>query len=331
MIIVNLLIMKNKFALIIFLYFLPGLIFAQKDNGKIKIAILDFTNPKDEHGNTLQVVSYLQELVNREFTNRQNFIILDRISFSKVSEELKTETDESFINSKLVETGRQYGAQYIVTGIVTQGNWVQNSSVVPVNSAYPNGPQKTVYTYTVNISFSLKLIDLSTGQSAFDESITCTNSAYSTAEALNNDYGIASCRIKYAIMKMFPVGIHIIQLDEVDSKGRLKKVLIDQGDDLFSENTAHGGPCENGGKPDTKTTFGERFSALFTKKKGTTISVILPEILNVNGKEYKREKEIGRLEVEKIEGQVSTCIVLEGDKEIMADFNAGKDLKLKIL
>jgi hypothetical protein len=318
--------MKKKLSFIVLVLFLPVLIFAQKEGDKIKIAILDFANPKDAQGNTLQIVAHLQELVATEFTNRQKFIILDRSAFAKVNEEINTETNESFVNSKLVETGRQYGAQYIVTGIVTQGNWVQTQ--VPVNAAYPYGAQKAAY--TVNISFSVKLIDIGTGQSTFDQTITCSNTGNTAVEALNSDYDIASCRIKYAILKMFPADIHIIKLDEIDGRGRLKKVLIDRGEDLFSENTAHGGPCDNGGKADQKKGF-EAFTALFNKKKGTTLSVIQIEVLNVNGKEYKREKEIGQLEVEKIEGPVTSCIVKNGDKEIKDSFNAGVSLVIKIL
>jgi hypothetical protein len=53
--------------------------------------------------------------------------------------------------------------------------------------------------------------------------------------------------------------------------------------------------------------------------------------MTVNGKEVKREKELGRLKLKEVQGEVSICEVDKGAKEIKEKLNASTRLLVKIL
>lgn len=55
------------------------------------------------------------------------------------------------------------------------------------------------------------------------------------------------------------------------------------------------------------------------------------EVLTVNGKEAKREKEIGTLKLKDVQGDFSVCEVTDGAKEIQEMVNNNQKVLLKIL
>jgi hypothetical protein len=316
--------MKKLITVALAWLFFPALIFAQAGNDKTVVAIVNFTSSNDSDQNAANALASIKQLVTKEIGGRQNFTVLDHSLFSSVEQSLAGVTDEAQVYKQLSDAAQQNGGQWVVTGKITQYTEQQNTA--PVNALDPNSAQ--VANFIETISFSISLIDVVTSTSKFTETYTYSSSGPNAMAALNKDYAYAACKIKYAALKMFPIEVHIIKLDEIDKHGKLKKVLVDQGESVFSGTMANGGGC--GDQPASPPKWGD-LGGIF-KKKRIEMEVDLVDVLKVNGKDYTQQKPIGKLAVDKTEGaDLTSCIVVDGDKEIMDAFNGSKNIKIKIL
>ena len=99
---------------------------------KTVIAVLPFVT-------NLQGVNpdLVQEMVTQQFVKTGRFDIVDRSKFQKVITELNVQKSEEFLNSKIVDQGKLLGAQYLVTGVVTQMNPSTREIVSTTTALYP--------------------------------------------------------------------------------------------------------------------------------------------------------------------------------------------------
>lgn len=310
---------KTLLTVLTFVTFLQ-ISFARQTEEKVLIAVLPFIGSSTAQSN---YVSAIQEYVSKEFIGKSRFEIVDRSKFTSVLKELNIQKSEEFLNSKIVEQGRLSGAQYLVTGIVSDAG--MKSVVQEKLTTYggkPTGGTHTEIEYQGTISFSFQVIEVATSKAIYQENINA-KSGTSALSGEGNAMQTALCKIKKpiktALLKLFPPEISIIQIESKTKKGLPEKVLISAGNSFFDEEKTK----------DCVFEIDEKITNLF-KKTGIFLKVYEVEVMNVNGKEIKREKEVGKLKLDEVQGDVSICKVDDGAKEIMERMAGGKKLYLKI-
>ncbi len=293
--------------------------YCQSDE-KTSIAILPFIN-NTANGNNYTGV--MQDMVTKEFVKTSRFAILDRSKFKKVMEELNVQKSEEFLNSKVVEQGRLLGAQYMVTGVLNQIETKKETktSLNSITKAY-----NTETAWSADVRFSFQVIDVATSSAVYAENISATNGAGHAAQssdAVDNAICKLKKQVRAAVMKLFPQEILIISVEKKDRHGMPEQVLISAGSSFFDENYKKGNECETG--------LVDKLGGIFAKKDVVKLKVIEIEILDVGGKEMKREKVIGMLKLEKVEGDFSVCKVDDGEKDIQEHLDSKKKMFVKIL
>lgn len=289
-----------------------------QDAEKTTIAVLPFVNGS---GTNTSYASVVQDYVTKEIIKGQRFDILDRSKFKKVLEELNIQKSEEFINSKIVEQGKLSGAQYIVTGVLTHLGTNKSSNTIVDTKGRPT----TTETWNAEIKFSFQVIDVATSRAALQENFSGVSSANTSEIAAQEN---AQCKVnkqvKYAIMKLFPQEIEIISIEKSSKKGMPEEVLISAGTNYFGENFQKGDECS--GVLNVSNMIGGLF-----KKETVRFKVYEVETMTVNGKSIKRERELGKLSLKKVEGDVSICDVNDGEKQILDKLNAKQRILVKII
>ena len=291
-----------------------------QDDDKITIAILPFVasvNVSDGYKNAVQ------ETVTKEFVSKSRFNIVDRSKFESVIKELNIQKNDEFLNSKVVDQGKLLGAQYMVTGVISELKVNHDTKQIPIDPSKPLGARTTATTYHGVINFSYQVIDVTTSRAVYSENINVVGNGVTNAneaEAISNALCKLKAPVKQAVLKQFPPEILIVQIEKSTKKGLPEKVLISAGNNMFDEEK---GSC-GGGVVDLNV--GNLF-----KKKGTYLKVTAIESLTINGKESKREKDIGKLRLEDVQGDVSVCDVTDGAKEIQDGLNEKKKLLIRVL
>ena len=300
--------MKNL-LLTFTLIFQIFLAFAQSE--KTSIAVLPFINSVDRSNSG----NLFQEMVTKEFVKTGRFDIVDRTKFQKVMDELNVQKSEEFLNSKIVDQGKLLGAQYLVTGVITQ---VNSSSQNMVNNSIPS----TIWKHTIR--FSYQVIDVETGRAVYSENIGSENTAAhqgNQSDAMDNAQCLLRKQIRNAVMKEFPEEIQIVKIEKTNKKGLPDEVLISAGTNFFDADSK-GNECDKG--------IIDKIN-IFKKKDVVRLKAYEIEVLTVNGKESKREKEIGMLKLKDVQGDFSVCEVTDGAKEIQDMVNGNQKILLKIL
>lgn len=284
---------------------------------KITLAVLPFVAST---GVSQANADAVQATVTKEFISKPRFTTVDRSKFEAVIKELNIQKSEEFLNSKIVEQGKLAGAQYLVTGVVSEAKMNAINKTVPVDYNKPLGAQRTVTYSQGSVKLAYQVIDVTTGTAMYQENINVTGSESASAneaEALSNALCVLKSSVKNAILKEFPPEIQVVQVEKTDKKGLPDKVLISAGSNMFDE-------AKNSGCATIDLT------SIF-KKKGVQMKMYQVDILNINGKESKREKEIGILRLDDVQGDVSVCDVVHGAKEVQTELAAGKKILVKVL
>src|SRR6185437_16241313 len=126
---------------------------------------------------------------------------------------------------------------------------------------------------------------------------------------------------RYAVMKEFPQEIQIVKVEKISKKGLPDEVLISAGSGFFDADSK-GNECDKG--------LVDKIN-IFKKKDVVKLEAYQIEMLTVNGKEAKREKQIGTLKLKEVQGDFSVCEVTDGAKEIQDMVNSNQKVLLKIL
>lgn len=283
-----------KKTLLLILLFVAVLVNAQRKT----IAITKFetiSNIPDKY------VKAIQTKVVETFQHTNRFNIVDRTSFDKVKQEKELQKSEEFMDGKVVAQTSMEGADAIVAGVV-------NGVDFGIQRVKLQDGSYSEY-YVCNMSLSLKVIDVATGQVLGSKVLTPKRSFMGSILSQSTGYGpktkdkafsITLARMQKPIDKFvaeyFPIVTSIIEITDA-KKNYARKVLLNTGE-----------------------TNGTRKNQIFY--------VYELKELKVNGKKIIRKLEIGKLKITKVEGdEVSEAKVSKGGKAIFEKFNAGAKIE----
>lgn len=277
--------MKQKFFAIVLSIFIINTIAAQDKTG---VGILPFSYVSGSA--SYEDVNSIQETVTNAFVKTKRFNIVDRSKMEALRAEKDLQKSEDFLDGKVIQQGISLGANYLISGHVISA------------SAERMITSEGVVTYRAQLSISLKIIDVATGQVIQSENIQPK-----AGSALGGMLGTAPSTPQAAIAKAikgiedkiddfvganFPANFPIVEIQEKDSKGAATKLMIAGG-------------------------------SSFGLKKGDKLKVVEILVVDVAGKKLERKKEIGEIKISKVEDEnFSICSVGEGGSEINSKFES---------
>jgi len=240
----------------------------------------------------------VKQYVISAFQNSGRFQVLDRTSTDKISEEIRLQRSREYISNSMVSESKKLGAKYILTGDID----------ILTAEEKEHGD---VSTYSANVSFLIKIIDIEKNAILASEQIRSkagglvgmmrgrTGSPLDAVDgALKNQVKKIDKFIEKNFGKTLVEG-QIVEITE-SSKGQAKKVLI---------------TIE---------------SSVVVAKKNKFI-VFIPTETTVAGKTKIRDRKLGELQVELVEDEeFSICKVKDGGGEIMAEIKAGNTVYVKL-
>lgn len=244
-----------------------------------------------------QYESGVYEAVSGGFVESGRFIIVDRSVWGNIQQERDLQKGEEFLDSKIAEQGKSLGAESIVIGSINE---------IKTTSGVSNYGTKV---YGASISISLKVVNVSTGESSASTSIFGSSGFFMAATSPVQAIVWAQNSLKKKtaewIGKTFPVKAKIAKVLEQSDKKGITKILIAGGSGAGI-------------------------------KEGRDIKVVYYEDVEVDGKKIARTVEFAMLKVTKVEDEnFSECSVkgmpkskTEAGLEMKRLMDEGKDLYL---
>ena len=239
----------------------------------------------------------IYEKVKQAFIATNRFEIVDRKNFEKINSEKELQKTENFLNSDIVAQANAKGAEQLVTGRVIYVNYTKHAT-------------ESSFYYDCNISFSLDVLDVETGQVIYSATLKPEDSflnsvlksslgANSTpAKAFDNSLIRMQKYIDAFIENYFPIHTQILEIVEI-KKEEAKEVLLNVGTQTGTQ-------------------------------KNDKYSVIEITTYEVGVKSIKREIEIGELKVTDVQGaEISSAKVTKGGEAILEKFQSNAKLLCK--
>ena len=274
--------------LLLSLIFSTSYAFAQGGK-KPTIAILPFQN-----GPNVRVAdaSALAQKVESAFINSKRFTVIERSNFEQIYKELEAQKAEVYLNStNLAKQGELIGASQLVVG--------------NVSSVSAEGT-----------SFNIKIVDISTGETIGSKTISDFNKRNNASklgaaaklltggknnaivdQASNSVGGVLlniDKEIQEFINETFALTYEIVEITK--SKGNEATELMIVGGTL------------NG------------------LSSGDPLEIIREHTINAGGKQLKQKTTIGKIKVDKVQGDVTLCKVSSGGKEIKELFSPSNNV-----
>lgn len=261
--------------------------------GKTTIGIVPFKNSTSTryHYNTKsKEITAIQDAVTEVFLATKRFSLVEREKMDQVRGEKQLQQNEDFIDGQVIEQSKSLGAQYIVTGNVSKAEEETSQMRAPIAG--------TITSRTADIAFSIKVIDVTTGE------IVATNSFTSSGRG-KNSFEDAVNRSKPDIERFirdnFKITGSIASVEEKNAAGDATKVLLACGSAI-------------GMKP------------------GCAFKVYEAKELTVDNKKLTRKVTLGRIVVDKVEDEnFSVCSVTEGGAAIAQKLAANAKVKCEII
>ena len=290
---------------LIFFLFTGTKIYAQD---AIHIGILPF-DAVDNNANSVKEL--VQQEVTSCFANKGRFFLLDRAITEKLKAELERVKQSSSAYAKIVaDQGRQANAEFLITGKV--------SSIVPGTSSTTNYLGKKTTTYHGTLHLGLQINTVETGKVFDQDAITVTSREFDSDNP-GDIFDNALCKLKVEIQKkvrnLFTSSITIIGVDK-EKNGIPQKVIINAGKEIFDNG-------KNSNCDGTNTLTG-----IFASKK-VYLDIISQEDYKYGNITSKREKKIGELKIDEVQGDITVCTVTKGDKELKTYMDQKKALIIK--
>lgn len=224
----------------------------------------------------------LTEIIIDGIVKSNRFRVVDRSHFDHILTEENLQKGESFIDGLVVEQGKKLGAEYIVTGNLT------NASADPrYRKETVNGKQRDVFAgYNAHVSFTLKVMDVRTGEiiasDVFDNrsgSIWIFDALYGNKEqAISQALKNGRRHVYGFIDKYFPLSMKIFEVAR-EKRGYAREVVI------------------TGGKEKGL-------------KVGQWLKVVHLSRVTLDGKQVERKKPLGWIQVTSVDDEnFSTCKV----------------------
>lgn len=284
---------KQIFSLLVMLTFC-SYSFGQN---KTLIGIVPFKSPVQNNNayysrssTSLEYTIAIQDAVSDAFLKTKRFSLVEREKMDQLKSEKNLQKDEDFIDGQVIEQSKSLGAQYVVLGNISKANLETKQTNIPYAG--------TTTSYVSEISFSIRIVDVSTGEIIASNSFSKTAKGKSAFEEALKEI---KPEIEIFIKENFKVVVSIANVEEKNSNGDITKVLISGGSST--------GVSEN------------------NQFKVFEVSELL-----VDGKKLMRKKTIGKIVVAKVEDEnFSLCNVLEGGADIAKKMEAGAKIKCELL
>jgi curli biogenesis system outer membrane secretion channel CsgG len=239
----------------------------------------------------------IYEKVKQAFIATNRFEIVDRKNFEKINSEKELQKTENFLNSDIVAQANAKGAEQLVTGRVIYVNYTKHTT-------------ESSFYYDCNISFSLDVLDVETGQVIYSATLKPEDSFLNSvlksslggnntqAKAFDNSLIRMQKYIDAFIENYFPIHTQILEIVEI-KKEEAKEVLLNVGTQTGTQ-------------------------------KNDKYSVIEITTYEAGGKSIKREVEIGELKVTDVQGaEISSAKVSKGGEAILEKFQSNAKLLCK--
>jgi hypothetical protein len=274
----------------------------------IHIGILPFDAADNNAHNIKDLV---QQQVTSCFANKGRFFLLDRAVTEKLKNELERVKETSSAYAKIVaDQGHQANAEFLITGKV--------NSMVPGTSTTTNYLGKKTTTYHATLHLSLQINTVETGKVYNQEAITVTSREFENDNP-GDIFDNALCKLKVEIQKkvrnLFASSITIVGVDK-EKNGVLQKVIVNAGKEIF----------ENGKNSNCDGT--STIAAIFASKK-VYLDVFTVEDYKYGNITSKRERKVGELKIDEVQGDITVCTVTKGDKELKTYMDQKKTLIVK--
>ncbi len=244
---------------------------------------------------SVKYIKAIEDKVKEAFYSTNRFDIVDRTNYKKIKEEKELQKSEDFMDGRTVGQTNLEGAEQLVTGSISQIDIIKKYT-------------EESYYYECNISFSLQVIDVATGQVLASELIRPKQSLIggvwsaslgesgTPEKAFYNALKGTQKAINKFVGKHFPVITLIIEISEASSN-KAKILLINTGN-------------------------------LNGAKKNQKFQVVELVNMKVGDKEIVRTIEIGEIKITKVEGEeISVAKVIKGGGAIFSKFNSGAKIE----
>jgi curli biogenesis system outer membrane secretion channel CsgG len=132
-----------------------------------KIAIKTFENPAEYSRSTIG--DGLTEILTTELQNTGKFNVLERTHVDELTKEMDFGTSGYAKGNSFAQKGNLLGAQYILTGKVTNFSYVENAGTRQKVNLFGPNTLETVYQQRADVRVDFRLIDVSTGETVISE------------------------------------------------------------------------------------------------------------------------------------------------------------------
>lgn len=267
---------------------------------KTLIGIVPFKSATQEEGgfsmrsssnSSSEFKTAIQDAVADAFLKTKRFSMVEREKMDQLKTEKNLQKDEDFIDGQVIEQSKSLGAQYVVLGNVSKAKVESKETVLPVVG-------RSVSSNVAEIAFSIRIVDVATGEIIASNSFNKTGKGKNAFEATLEDI---KPEIELFIKNNFKVTVSIASIEEKGGSGEATKVLISGG------------------------------SSTGVLEKNTFKVYELSE-LTVDGKKLTRKKTIGKVIVAKVEDEnFSVCTVVEGGADIAKKIDGGAKIKCELI
>ncbi|MBA3828402.1 MAG: hypothetical protein H0X33_05655 [Taibaiella sp.] len=163
----------------------------------------------------------IEDAVSDAFLAAKRFTLVDRTKMEQIKSEKTLQKNDDFIDGTVVEQSASLGAQYLVTGNVSEEGEDQTRTSLPYGGS--------VTINNAKCAFSIKVIDVATGEIVASQSFSGKghgNNAFSNAlEKIKPE-------IEGFIRDNFKLTASVAEVEEKNTKGDAIKVLISGGSSM---------------------------------------------------------------------------------------------------
>lgn len=205
------------FAKVISIIILSQFCYSQNDD-RIVVGVQKFTSDFET-----KFTSSITETVAEMLTKSKRFHVVDRTSIEQVSDELKLQRTEDFIDSdRTTQQGVMVGADYVLTGNIRHINVTRIKNV-----------DGSVGGYRASLSFTLKRLETSTGvtEESHDFASKGAKKALSPERAVDEAIRMLEPSLQEYFTISFPVIVDIVKI--LKTKGTSAKTVLISGGDLY--------------------------------------------------------------------------------------------------
>jgi hypothetical protein len=263
--------------------------------GKQAIGIVPFSfTPRVA---TPMAATYMHSSVEELFISKKRFKVVDRSALDKLTQERALQLSGEFPAETAAELGKSLGANFLLTGHLLQ------SAASEVKGKDRTGRIVT-RGYEGVIILSLKIVDVETGEiittRTFEPPARTTGSILlgsypqSTDAAIKDAVELLAKQIDKFIEENFPAQLSIVEIEDAKAD-EATQILVSGGMDKGLT-------------------------------KGDKLVVMEVTFIEVEGKKRKRTKEIGTIQVTKVESEFASCKVKSGGSAIHSRFKNGEPL-----